>query len=98
MASNKKAPVAERLKAARKECNLSQKELGIRAGFDAFTASARMNQYETGKHVPDFLSLQKIAKVLKVDPAYFYCESDRLAEVVKQFSRLTKSEQRKIVI
>lgn len=90
-----KAPVAKRLKAARKESGFSQKELGIRAGFDESTASARMNQYETGKHVPDFSSLRQIAKVLKMDPAYFYCESDHLAELVKKYSRLTKAQQRK---
>ena len=97
MASNKKTPVGVRLRAARKEFGISQKELGIRAGFDEFTASARMNQYETGKHVPDFLSLQRIAKVLEVDPAYFYCENDLLAILVKRFSHLSKSEQQKLV-
>ncbi len=98
MASKHKAPLAERLKAARSESGLSQKELGVKAGFDEFAASARMNQYETGKHVPDFLSLQKIAQVLNVDPAYFYCQDDRLAEVVKRYSRLTKAEKKKVVI
>ena len=55
-----------RLRAARKEKNLSQERLGILAGIDESSASARMNQYETGKHVPDFLMATKIAEVLEV--------------------------------
>lgn len=46
-----KSPVAKRLKEARLAARLSQKSLGIAAGMDEFSASARMNQYETGKHI-----------------------------------------------
>ena len=52
-----------RLRIARKTKNLSQERLGILAGIDESSASARMNQYETGKHVPDFLMATKIADV-----------------------------------
>ncbi len=40
--------IPRRLQEARAEHGLSHKELGIRAGFDEFVASARMNQYERG--------------------------------------------------
>ena len=66
-----KVPVFKRLKEARKKAGISQKNLGIAAGIDEFSASARMNQYETGKHTPDFLTLSKIAKVLKTPVAFF---------------------------
>lgn len=80
-------PVPKRLREARLATNLSQKELGIAAGIDRFSASPRVNQYETGKHTPDFLTLKKIAAVLSVPTAYFYAEEDELAEVIKEFSR-----------
>ena len=55
------------------------------AGIDQFSSSARMNQYETDKHVPDFGTIKRIAKVLKIPTAYFYCEDDELAEVIKSW-------------
>ena len=61
-----------RLKIARKAKKLSQERLGILAGIDEASASARMNQYETGKYAPDLLMATKIAKVLEVDICEFF--------------------------
>ena len=63
-----------RLKVARKAKKLSQERLGILAGIDEASASARMNQYETGKYAPDLLMATKIAEVLEVPVAYFFIE------------------------
>ncbi len=68
----------------------------MEAGIDEFSASARMNQYETGKHVPDFLTLKRIAMVLNVPVAYFYCEDDRLAELVSQWDTLSGPAKNKV--
>jgi transcriptional regulator with XRE-family HTH domain len=87
------SPLPKRLKEARVAIGLSQKQLGIAAGIDEFSASPRINQYETGKHTPDFLTLQKIAKVLSVSTAYFYAEEDILAEIIKTISVLNVSQQ-----
>ena len=43
--------IALRLKEARLRLGLSQEKLGVLAGIDEFSASARINQYERGKHV-----------------------------------------------
>lgn len=88
--TKKKSPVSKRLKEARVEADFSQKSLGIKAGIDQFSASARMNQYETDKHVPDFGTVKRIAKVLKIPTAYFYCEDDELAEVIKKWPSLKR--------
>lgn len=79
------SPLPKRLKEARLAANLSQKELGIAAGIDQFSASPRINQYETGKHSPDFLTLKNLAIVLSVPTAFFYAEEDDLAEIIKSF-------------
>ena len=79
------SPIPKRLKEAREAAGLSQKSLGIAAGIDEFSASPRMNQYETGKHTPDYATLKKIAKVLKVPTAYFYAEEDDLAKLIRNF-------------
>jgi transcriptional regulator with XRE-family HTH domain len=88
--------IPKRLKEARHESGLSQKELGIKAGIDEFAASARMNQYETGKHAPDFQTLQHIAAVLKIDPSYFYCSDDNLARIIRAYSRANRKGKREI--
>lgn len=80
------SPLPKRLKEARLASKLSQKELGIVAGIDRFSASPRINQYETGKHTPDFLTLKRLAEVLSVPTAFFYAEEDKLAEIIKSFA------------
>jgi hypothetical protein len=42
----------KRLKEARLRVVIAQKQLGIKAGTDDFSASARITQYERGKHMP----------------------------------------------
>lgn len=81
------SPLPKRLKKARLASKLSQKELGITAGIDQFSASPRINQYETGKHTPDFLTLKKLAEVLSVPTAFFYAEEDDLAEMIRLFTK-----------
>lgn len=87
------SPVCIRLKEARLLAKLSQKKLGIEAGMDQFSASARMNHYEIGRHTPDFSTLKRIASVLNLPVAYFYAESDELAELIHIFHKLEKPQQ-----
>ena len=90
---NINTPITKRLKEARKAIGISQKNLGIAAGIDEFSSSPRMNQYETGKHMPDYSVLVRIAKVLNVPPAYFYAEDDMLAEIIRLYGALPKTDQ-----
>ena len=82
---NDESPFPRRLKQARKDRGLSQKQLGILSGMDEFSASARMNQYEKGVHSPDFKTVKALAEVLKVPTAFLYCEEDDLAEQIASF-------------
>ena len=86
-------PVHERLKQARIKCNISQRGLGIAAGIDTASASARMNQYERGKHVPDYDTLCKLAHVLGVPVPYFYANDDE-AGFMLDMARLSDDQQR----
>ncbi len=87
--------VAKRLKEARLRAGISQKQLGIQSGIDDFSASARINQYERGKHMPDLQTLARLAAVLRVPVPYFYCEESELAEVVVKFAALGKGQKKK---
>ena len=94
---DKTPPIPKRLKQARLETGLSQRELGIRAGIDAFSSSARINQYERAKHTPDFGTSERLARVLGVPAAFFYTRDDELAEMIALVGRLTPAERRKIL-
>ena len=84
------SPICKRLREARLAAGLSQKKLGIAAGMDEVSASSRMNHYEIGRHQPDYETLKRIAKILKLSVAYFYAEADDLAELIIEFDRSTK--------
>lgn len=85
--------IAKRLRQARTEAGISQKTLGIRAGIDEFSASARVNQYERGKHVPDFLTLEHFGTLLNVPTEYFYARSDKVAGMLILFFKLSERKK-----
>lgn len=89
--------IPKRLKQVRKKANLSQEKLGIMAGIDEFSASARMNQYEVGKRVPDFLTLKRIGKVLGCPVAFFYVEEDIMADIIVSLSNLSKDKKKQVL-
>ena len=80
--------LAKRLKEARLRAGLTQERLGVLAGIDEASASARMNQYERGKHEPDWLTVQRLASVLGVPVAYLYADDDKTAELLLAFNSL----------
>lgn len=85
--------IARRLREARLLSGISQKDLGIHAGIDEFSSSARVNQYERGKHVPDFQTLEKFASILNVPTAFFYARDDKTAEILLLFSGLPRAQK-----
>ena len=87
----------KRLKAARLKNQFTQCQLGVRLGMDENTASARMNQYEKGKHSPDYQTMQRLAKVLDVPVAYFYCDDDLLAELLCAIAKQSREDQEKLL-
>lgn len=89
-------PLPIRLKAARKATGLTQQQLGIRLGMEQSTASARMNQYEKGKHAPDYQTMQRIAQELGYPVAYFYCD-ELLAELICMMAKLSEEKQRELL-
>ncbi len=88
---------ARRLRAARVRAGLTQVELGVGAGIDEASASARVNQYERGKHWPDFGTAKRLAAVLRVPPAYFYAEDDALAELVLRYFSLNGKRKKELL-
>jgi transcriptional regulator with XRE-family HTH domain len=89
--------VAKRLKKARERAGLSQKELGKKAGIDEFGASARINQYERGTHMPKLQTLARLARVMQVPLPYFYCDDEELADIIVKFSALGSAERERLL-
>ena len=86
-----------RLKEARLRAALSQEKLGIEAGLDPMSASARMNRYELGKRIPDLALVERIAKVLRLPTAYFYAVEDDEAELLIAFHELSSYDRAKAI-
>lgn len=86
---NEDLPVfSYRLREARLRLGISQAKLGTLAGVDEFSASARMNQYEKGKHYPDYKTAERLAKVLGVPTPYLFAREDALADWILKFGVL----------
>ena len=89
--------IAKRLREARLAAKMSQKQLGIRAGIDEFSASARINQYERGKHTPDYSTVERLAKVLATPTPFFYTRDDESAELILGFGKLSAQSRKRIL-
>lgn len=89
--------LTKRLKEARLRAGISQEKLGILAGIDEASASARMNQYERGRHTPDFEMMCKLAKILNVPENYFYTIDDIMAEMILKYNKLNHDDKKEII-
>ena len=92
-----KSVFARRLRAAREARGVSQKQLGILAGIDQFVASARINQYERGKHVPDLQTAQRLATELNVPVSYLYEPDDDLAELIRLLRACSRDQLHQLI-
>ncbi|WP_045121941.1 helix-turn-helix domain-containing protein [Pseudomonas sp. GM30] len=88
---------SKRLKEARKARGISQERLGIDAGIEPASASARMNQYEKGVHQPGENVVKQIAAVLNLPVPYFYCEDDETAHLLQCFHCLKKADRKQVL-
>lgn len=68
-------------------------KLGVAAGIDEMSSSARMNQYERGKHEPDFSMVERVPRVLNVPECYFYCKDDDVARILVDLHRAPEARR-----
>lgn len=87
------AVIGKRLKEARIARDMSHSSLGLLVGVDDPT----VHQYELGKETPDLLIVERLAAVLKVPEAFFFCEDDEIAMVIVNIPRLRKYQRTVIV-
>ncbi|WP_238914233.1 helix-turn-helix domain-containing protein [Achromobacter insolitus] len=89
--------LGNRLKEARLRAKLSQEKLGIEAGLDPMSASARMNRYELGNRIPDPELVERLGKVLQVPAPYFYAADDDIARLLLAVGPLPEKERMLVV-
>jgi transcriptional regulator with XRE-family HTH domain len=87
----------QRLREARLALEIPQDRLGVLAGLDEGTASARISRYESGVHEPPFSFAEQLAKVLQVPAAYFYARDDKLAALILDFHHLPRPARQKLL-
>lgn len=86
-----------RLKQARLDHQMSQRDLGIEAGLDPFVAATRINRYEKGIHEPDMATMARLAAALKVPTAYLVADDERLARMILAFDQLSATEKDRLL-
>ncbi|CAG0983716.1 hypothetical protein GEOBC_01972 [Geobacteraceae bacterium] len=89
-----KSLFGRRLREARLRAGIAQDKLGVMIGLDEGSSSARMSRYESGVHEPPFVWVDKIANALGIPAAYFYCDDDRLAEIMLAYSALSEKKRK----
>lgn len=52
-----------------------------------------MSRYESGVHEPPYQFVEAIAHVLGIQPAFFYCSDDRLADIILIYGALPEDER-----
>ncbi len=92
--NSEKAIFGRRLRQARTMAGIPQYQLGVLAGLDESSSSARISRYESGIYMPQPNFLTKIAEVLDLPVPYFYCIDDRLAEIILTYHRLPEKKRR----
>ena len=60
-------------------------------------ASPRINQYETGTHVPRAETVEAIARELKIPVAYLFADGERLARMILAYAQLPVAEQERMM-
>jgi transcriptional regulator with XRE-family HTH domain len=93
----KRSTVGRRLRQARERAQLPQDRLGVLAGLEESSSSARISRYESGIHEPPAPFAQELARVLGVPVAYLYCDDDRLAEIILAYSAMSEAQRESLL-
>lgn len=87
-----------RLRQARKAARWTQPELGRQLGWEDAAAAVRISRYENGQHMPDGPTADALAKALRLPQAWFFAETDAIAEAILILSRLSEVRQEELLV
>ena len=89
--------LGKRLKEARLKSGMSQEQLGLHAGLEVESASARMNRYERGTRVPTVDLMGRISNVLDLPLTYFYSADEDEANLLVLFHRMPNKNRKALL-
>jgi transcriptional regulator with XRE-family HTH domain len=89
--------LGKRLKEARLKSGLSQEQLGLRAGLEVESASARMNRYERNTRVPSVELMERVGQVLNLPLTYFYASDESEALLLMTFHRISTNDKKALL-
>ncbi len=93
MTEDAKTRLCIRLKQTRKAKMLTLEALGTAIGLDESSASTRISRYENGIHTIEPNTAERLAQALDVPLAYFYANTEELAELTNIFDHLDAEKQ-----
>ncbi len=73
---------------------MSQEQLGLQAGLEVESASARMNRYERGTRMPSVDLMVRIGEVLNLPLSYFYATDDNEVAILVSYHRMPTDEKK----
>lgn len=82
-----------RLREARIKLGVPQDRLGVLAGLEESSSSARMSRYESGVHQPSLQFASAVASALNVPLAYLYCDDGLLAAIILLYHELPETQR-----
>ena len=85
--------VGRQIRQLREMKGLSLEKVGVAIRIDESSSRARISRYELGVHEPPVATARLIANALGVSLPYFYCEDDRIAELLLALHKLDKIER-----
>lgn len=97
MIEDAKTRLCIRLRTTRKKKKLTLEALGVAIGLDESCASTRISRYENGIHTIEPNTAERIAQILNVPLAYFYANSEDLAELTLIFDHLNTEKQQQLL-
>jgi transcriptional regulator with XRE-family HTH domain len=97
MTNDAKTIFSKRLKEARLDRKLTQEALGVAIGLDESAANTRISRYENGIHAVEPNTAERLAQALDLPLAYFYADTDKMAEVIKNFALLSVEQQQSLL-
>ena len=95
--ANDRGVFARRFAQARELAQLTQEQVAVAAGIDELSASARISQYETGKHVPRYEIAARLSAALQVPVEFLYAADDETAELLLLWRGLTPQQRTKLL-
>jgi len=77
--------IGERIQKVRKIKGMTQRELGLEMGFPYMSADVRIAQYENSMRIPKQDTIDRIGKILQVNPDYLSGPKGDSAEDITRF-------------